>query len=111
MFDWAIGGLGELFGWIGDAAGAAVGWAWDKVITGIYHWLANGLAMMIEWVWSVLDSATTPRVTAGWFQNDLAVRVGRARAGDDDRDDARFRGAGGARRSAGADPRRRSRRV
>jgi hypothetical protein len=76
MFDWAIGGLGALFGWIGDAAGAVAGWAWDKVIVGIYQWLANGLAMMIEWVWSVLDSATTPRVTAGWFQNDLAVRVG-----------------------------------
>jgi type IV secretion system protein TrbL len=76
MFDWAIGGLGALFGWIGDAAGAAAGWAWDKVITGIYGWLAKGLALMIEWVWSVLDSATTPRVTAGWFQNDLAVRVG-----------------------------------
>jgi hypothetical protein len=76
MFDWAIGGLGALFGWIGNAAGAVVGWAWDKVIIGIYQWLANGLAMMIEWVWSVLDSATTPRVTAGWFQNDLAVRVG-----------------------------------
>ena len=76
MFDWTIGGLGTLFGWIGDAAGAAAGWAWDKVIIGIYQWLANGLAMMIEWVWSVLDTATTPRVTAAWFQNDLAVRVG-----------------------------------
>ena len=76
MFDWAIGGLGALFGWIGDAAGAVAGWAWDKVIIGIYQWLANGLAMMIEWVWSVLDTATTPHVTAGWFQNDLAVRVG-----------------------------------
>ncbi len=76
MFDWAIGGLGELFGWIGDAAGAAVGWAWEKVVTGIYQWLANGLAMMIEWVWSVLDSSTTPRLAANWFQNDLAVRIG-----------------------------------
>ena len=76
MFDWVIGGLGDLFGWIGDTAGAAVGWAWDKVITGIYGWLAKGLALMIEWVWSVLDSATTPRVTASWFQNNLAVRVG-----------------------------------
>jgi type IV secretion system protein TrbL len=76
MFDWTIGGLGALFGWISDAAGAVTGWAWDKVITGIYQWLANGLAMMIEWVWSVLDTTTTPRVTAAWFQNDLAVRVG-----------------------------------
>ena len=76
MFDWAFGGLGTLFGWIGDTAGASVGWAWDKVITGIFRWLANGLALLIEWVWSVLDTTTTPRVTAAWFRNDLAVRVG-----------------------------------
>lgn len=76
MFNWVIGGLGELFGFVGDSAGAAVGWAWDKVITGIYTWLANGLALLIEWVWSVLDSGTTPRVTADWFQNELSARVG-----------------------------------
>jgi hypothetical protein len=46
------------------------------VITGIYRWLANGLALLIEWVWSVLDSATTPRVTEAWFRNGLAARVG-----------------------------------
>src|SRR5690606_12486988 len=34
------------------------------------------LALLIEWVWSVLDSGTTPRVTAGWFRNELAARVG-----------------------------------
>ena len=76
MFDWAIGGLGALFGLVGDAAGAVTGWAWDKVITGIYRWLANGLALLIEWVWSVLDSATTPRITEALFQNGLAARVG-----------------------------------
>ena len=76
MFDWAVGGLGSLFGFVGDAVGGAVGWAWDKVILGIYGWLANGLALLIEWVWSVLDSGTTPRVTAGWFRNELAARVG-----------------------------------
>jgi type IV secretion system protein TrbL len=76
MFDWVIGGLSSLFGFVGDAAGAAVGWAWDEVTTGIYTWLANGLALLIEWVWSVLDSGTTPRVTAGWFRNELAAQVG-----------------------------------
>ncbi len=76
MFDWVIGGLGELFGFVGDAVGATIGWAWDKVITGIYRWLANGLALLIEWVWSVLDSSTTPRLTEAWFRNDLAARVG-----------------------------------
>lgn len=76
MFNWTIGGLGSLFGFVGNAVGSAVGWAWDKVILGIYSWLANGLALLIEWVWSVLDSGTTPRVTAGWFRNELAARVG-----------------------------------
>ncbi|MGH9228922.1 MAG: hypothetical protein ACRD07_09370 [Acidimicrobiales bacterium] len=76
MFDWVIGGLGSLFGFVTDAAGAVAGWAWDKVTTGIYTWLANGLALLIEWVWSVLDSGTTPRVTAGWFRNELAAQVG-----------------------------------
>lgn len=76
MFTWGLGGLGALFGLVGDAVGGVVGWAWDKVITGIYTWLANGLALLVEWVWSVLDSGTTPRVTSGWFANDLAVQVG-----------------------------------
>lgn len=76
MFDWVIGGLGSLFGFVGDAAGGAVGWAWDTVTLGIYTWLANGLALLIEWVWSVLDSGTTPRVTADWFANELAAQVG-----------------------------------
>lgn len=76
MFNWTISGLGALFGFVGNAVGSAVGWAWDKVILGIYCWLANGLALLIEWVWSVLDSGTTPRVTVGWFRNELAARVG-----------------------------------
>ena len=76
MFDWVIGGLGSLFGFVGDAVGAMAGWAWEKVTVGIYRWLANGLALLIEWVWSVLDTASTPRVTEAWFRNDLAARVG-----------------------------------
>jgi len=76
MFQWALGGLGSLFGFVGDAVGSVAGWAWDKVTTGIYTWLANGLALLIEWVWSILDSGTTPRLTASWFRNDLAAQVG-----------------------------------
>lgn len=76
MFDWVIGGLGGLFSFAGDTASEMVGWAWEKVTTGIYTWLANGLALLVEWVWSVLDSGTTPRITAGWFANDLARQVG-----------------------------------
>lgn len=76
MFDWAIGGLSDLLGFAGDAAGAAVGWAWDKVISGIYTWLAKGLALLIEWVWGVLDTATTPHLNQAWFAKTLMGRIG-----------------------------------
>ena len=55
----------------GDAVSGAVGWAWDKVIQGIYTWFASGVLMLMEWVWSVLDSATTPRLTEDWFASGL----------------------------------------
>jgi hypothetical protein len=55
----------------GDAAGSIVGWTWDKVIQGIYTWFANGLLLLMEWVWNVLDTASTPRVTEAWFTNGL----------------------------------------
>ena len=76
MFDWAIGGLNELLGFAGDAVGNAVGWAWDKVISGIYTWLAKGLALLIQWVWGVLDTTTTPRLDEDWFRKDLMGRIG-----------------------------------
>lgn len=55
----------------GDAAGAVVGWAWDKVVQGVYTWFANGLLLLMEWVWNILDSSTTPRLTEGWFANGM----------------------------------------
>jgi hypothetical protein len=55
----------------GEAASSVVGWAWDKVIEGIYTWFANGLLMLMEWVWQVLDRATAPRLTEPWFASDL----------------------------------------
>lgn len=71
MFNWVVGGLGSMFGFVGEAAGQVAGWAWEKVTVGIYTWLANGLALLIEWVWGVLDSGTTPQVTAPWFSTEL----------------------------------------
>lgn len=73
---WTIDALGSLLGFLGGAAADAVGWTWEKVVQGFYTWLANGLALMLEWVWSILDSATTPRLTEDWFRNELAARIG-----------------------------------
>jgi hypothetical protein len=55
----------------GAAASGVVGWAWDKVVQGIYTWFANGLLLLMEWVWGVLDTATTPRLTEAWFATEL----------------------------------------
>ena len=55
----------------GAAAGDVIGWAWDKVIQGVYTWFANGLLLLMEWVWGVLDTATTSRLTEAWFASDL----------------------------------------
>ena len=67
---WPIPNPFDLFG---VAVGGAVGWAWDKVIQGVYTWFASGLLMLMEWVWSVLDSATTPRLTESWFASGLVA--------------------------------------
>jgi hypothetical protein len=65
---WPLPNPFDLFG---DAIGEVTGWAWDKVIQGIYTWFANGLLMLMEWVWGVLDTATTPRLTEAWFTDGL----------------------------------------
>jgi hypothetical protein len=58
-------------GLFGDAISGAVGWAWDKVVQGVYTWFASGVLILMEWVWGVLDSASTPRLTEDWFASGL----------------------------------------
>jgi hypothetical protein len=41
------------------------------VVQGIYTWFADGLLLLMEWVWQVLDTATTPRLTDAWFTTGL----------------------------------------
>ncbi len=55
----------------GHAVSGVAGWAWEKVIQGIYTWFASGLLILMEWVWSVLDTASTPRLTDEWFDSGL----------------------------------------
>ena len=54
-----------------SVASDVVGWAWDKVIQGIYTWFANGILLLMEWVWNILDETTTPRLTEDWFANGM----------------------------------------
>lgn len=75
MLEWAIDALDSLLGFAGGATAGVVGWTWEAAVEGFYTWLANGLALLLEWVWSILDSGTTPRLTEDWFANELAARV------------------------------------
>ena len=61
----------DVIGLFGSAVSSTVGWAWDKVIQGIYNWFASGLLMLMEWVWNVLDDGATPRLTDEWFASGL----------------------------------------
>jgi hypothetical protein len=76
MLEWGLGFLEGLANFASDPLGTVAGWTFDKVTAGIYEWLARGLALLIEWVWEVLDAGTTPRLTEDWFANELAGRVG-----------------------------------
>ena len=58
-----------------DFATDAAGWAWDKVVQGIFTWFAKGLLLLIEFVWGLLDTATTPRLTDDWFVNGLVATL------------------------------------
>jgi hypothetical protein len=76
MLGWGLGFLGGLLNFANDPVGAVAGWTFDKVTAGVYEWLARGLALLVEWVWRVLDAGATPRLTEDWFANELAGRVG-----------------------------------
>ena len=52
-----------------------MGWAWDKVVQGIFTWFAQGLLLLIEFVWGLLDTATTPRLTDDWFVNGVVATL------------------------------------
>lgn len=75
MLDWGLGFLDGLASFVTDPAGAVAGWTFDKVTVGIYEWLARGLAVLIEWVWRVLDRGTTPRLSDDWFADGVFARL------------------------------------
>ena len=42
-----------------------------SIFDGIVGWMARGLAVLIEWIWTTLDTATTPRLAEAWFTTEL----------------------------------------
>lgn len=60
----SIPGVDELVGRLAEGAS-------DSVFDGILSWMARGLALLIQWIWQTLDSATTPHISEPWFARDL----------------------------------------
>jgi hypothetical protein len=61
---------------ISDLLGRAIDAATGSVFDGIVTWMARGLAVLIEWIWTTLDNATTPRITEPWFVTGLVKPIG-----------------------------------
>jgi type IV secretion system protein TrbL len=57
-------------GLVGDAAGAALGWSFEKVIGGLVAWVLDGVAWVVGAVFGFIDTSTSPTVTAAWFVGD-----------------------------------------
>ncbi|MGH9137905.1 MAG: hypothetical protein ACRD0G_12790 [Acidimicrobiales bacterium] len=57
-------------GLLGDAAGAALGWSFEKVIGGLVAWVLDGVAWVVGAVFGFIDTSTSPTVTAAWFVGD-----------------------------------------
>ena len=57
-------GIRDLLGWAVDSASSAI-------FDGIVAWMARGLMVLIEWIWTTLDTATTPRLSEAWFTSEL----------------------------------------
>lgn len=66
---------GAVWDFLTGAGGAAAGWVWEQITNGIFNWMAGGVVIFLEWVWGMLDTATTPRVTEDWFMNELAGQI------------------------------------
>jgi len=57
-------------GLLGDAAGAALGWSFEKVIGGLVAWVLDGVAWVVGAVFGFIDTSTSPTLTAAWFVGD-----------------------------------------
>ena len=64
-----------LFSVFTTAVDKVAGWTFEKVIQGIYEWIANGLVLLLQRVWQGMDTLTTPKVTDGWFANGLVGQL------------------------------------
>lgn len=46
---------------------AAAGWTWEAVSDGITNWVARGFVQLLTFLWSMMDTTSSPRLDAEWF--------------------------------------------
>ena len=68
-------GSWSVFSVFGDAVGVVAGWSFDKVIEGVYGWIANGLVLLLMATWRGMEEMSTPNLTADWFANGLVGQL------------------------------------
>ena len=59
-----------------DLLGGLVNSATGSVFAGITSWMARGWPILIQWIWTTLDTATTPGLTEPWFERGLLGPIG-----------------------------------
>jgi hypothetical protein len=72
----------DLWNFVTSPFESLVGWAGDKIFEGITNWIAKGCVQLLGFVWSVMDSASSPHLNAEWFAGttnspyQVAARIG-----------------------------------
>jgi hypothetical protein len=56
-----------IFSAVSGVFSSVAGWAIDSVIAAITSWVLSGVLALIEAVWSVIDTSTSPTPAASWF--------------------------------------------
>jgi hypothetical protein len=67
-----VGWFGDAIGWawgntVGRVGGAAGGFVWDQVVTGMENWVIDAVAWFVGRILSLLEATTQVNLKAGWF--------------------------------------------
>ena len=74
--------LGGLVDWLTAPFAGLASWAGEEIFEGLTNWIAKGVVLLLGFVWSVMESTTSPRLDAEWFSgSDGSPYVTAARIG------------------------------
>ena len=74
--------IGDIFSAVSGVFSGVAGWAVDSVIAAITSWVLAGVLALIDAVWSVIDTSTSPTPGGAWFSGpgsspfEMALAIG-----------------------------------